>query len=191
MMTQTKQTLESCLINTLQKMGYKYISIRERDNLLNNFKIQLEKHNQKVLALHSRKHFTNEEFEKIRIHLEGGTRFEKAKKLRDLFPLELENGEHIGVEFLNKNKWCENEFQVSNQIDGVDKVMFVVDKYDLNKQTQSEYKISESGTVDGTENTRQLIKRLSSNSKIIVTTIQKLNSAVTKDYYNKHMQKIG
>ena len=40
----------------------------------------------------------------------------KAKKLRDLYPLETEDGERIWVEFLNKNKWCQNEFQVSNQI---------------------------------------------------------------------------
>lgn len=46
----------------------------------------------------------------------GGTRFEKAKKLRDLYPLETEEGQRIWIEFLNKNKWCQNEFQVSNQI---------------------------------------------------------------------------
>jgi type I restriction enzyme R subunit len=31
-------------------------------------------------------------------------RFDKAQKLRDFFPLELENGERIWIEFLNKNK---------------------------------------------------------------------------------------
>ncbi len=62
------------------------------------------------------KHFTDKEFDKICIYLEGGTRFEKAKKLRDLYPLETEDGERIWVEFLNKNKWCQNEFRVSNQI---------------------------------------------------------------------------
>ena len=57
------------------------------------------------------------EFEKICIYLEGGTIFEKSKKLRDLFPMETEDGQHrIWVEFLNKNRWCQNEFQVSNQI---------------------------------------------------------------------------
>ena len=42
--------------------------------------------------------------------------FEKAKKLRDLFPLELESGERLWLEFLNRTHWCQNEFQVSNQI---------------------------------------------------------------------------
>ena len=116
MVTQSEQVLENGLIKTLMEMNYEYISIKEEDNLYANFKKQLEKHNKRELSLHKRKHFTDKEFEKICIYLEGGTRFEKAKKLRDLYPLETEDGERIWVEFLNKNKWCQNEFQVSNQI---------------------------------------------------------------------------
>ena len=63
-----------------------------------------------------RTEFTEAEFDKILIYLEGGIRFEKAKKLRDLFPLELESGERLWLEFLNRTHWCQNEFQVSNQI---------------------------------------------------------------------------
>lgn len=344
-------------------MNYEFVSIKEEDNLYANFKLQLEKHNRKELALHGRDSFTEKEFEKICIYLEGGTRFEKAKKLRDLYPLETEEGQRIWIEFLNKNKWCQNEFQVSNQItvegrkkcrydvtilinglpliqielkkrgaelrvaydqiqryhktsyhglfdyiqlfvisngvntryfannpnsgykftfnwtdaenvpfndlskfayfffdqcnlgkmiskyivlhegdkclmvlrpyqfyaverilervqnsnkngyiwhttgagktltsfktaqlvseiDGIDKVMFVVDRHDLDTQTQSEYEAFEPGAVDGTDNTYELIKRLSGDSKIIITTIQKLNCAITKDYYNKYLQEI-
>lgn len=40
------------------------------------------------------------------------------------------------------------------------------------------------------DNTYELIKRLSGDSKIIITTIQKLNCAITKDYYNKYLQEI-
>ena len=116
MFTQSEQVLENGLIKTLQEMNYEYISIKEEENLYANFKKQLEKHNKKELALHKREHFTDKEFDKICIYLEGGTRFEKAKKLRDLYPLETEDGERIWVEFLNKSKWCQNEFQVSNQI---------------------------------------------------------------------------
>ncbi|MDR0699142.1 MAG: restriction endonuclease subunit R, partial [Tannerella sp.] len=116
MVTQSEQILENALIKTLQDNGYDYVQIKEEENLYANFKSQLEKHNKKQLALHNRKHFTDKEFEKVLIYLEGGTRFEKAKKLRDLYPLELKNGERIWVEFLNRNKWCQNEFQVSNQI---------------------------------------------------------------------------
>lgn len=363
MVTQSEQILENGLIKTLQDNGYEYIKLKEEENLYANFKVQLEKHNKKQLALHNRERFTDKEFEKVKIHLEGGTRFEKAKKLRDLFPLELETGERIWIEFLNKNKWCQNEFQLSNQItiegrktcrydvtilinglplvqielkkrgielskaydqiqryhktsfsglfdyiqlfvisngvnaryfannpnsgykftfnwtdaenkpfndlnmfanlflekcnlgkmiskyivlhqgdkclmalrpyqfyaverildkvensknngyiwhttgagktltsfkaaqlaseiDSVDKVLFVVDRHDLDTQTQAEYEAFEPGAVDSTDNTRDLIRRLSGDSKIIITTIQKLNIAVTKDYYNKHLQKV-
>lgn len=363
MTTQSELVLENGLINTLLGMGYERVVLKEEENLYSNFKRQLEKHNQKRLAEIGRTEFTDKEFERIRIHLEGGTRFEKAKKLRDLFALETEDGERVWIEFLNKNKWCQNEFQVANQITvegrktcrydvtilinglplvqielkkrgtelkeaynqvqryhktsfnglfdyiqlfvisngintryfannpnggykftfnwtdaennpfndvdqfashflekcglgkmiskyivlhegdkalmalrpyqyyaverildrientnkngyvwhttgagktltsfkaaqlaseigGVDKVIFVVDRRDLDTQTQSEYEAFEPGAVDSTDNTHELIRRLSGKSKIIITTIQKLNNAVTRDRYNKHLQKV-
>ena len=113
---QSEAALENGLIATLQKMNYEYVHIEEEKNLSANFKKQLEKHNKKELEELGRTEFTEAEFEKILIYLEGGTRFEKAKKLRDLFPLELESGERLWVEFLNRTHWCQNELQVSNQI---------------------------------------------------------------------------
>ncbi len=363
MTTQSEQTLENGLLKTLQEMDYEFISIKEEENLKENFKTQLEKHNQKALAQHNRTQFTDKEFDRICIHLEGGSRFDKAKKLRDSFELQLDSGEQIWVKFLNTNKWCQNEFQVSNQItiegrykcrydvtilinglplvqielkkrgvelaeaykqvqryhktsyhglfdyiqlfvisngvntryfsnnpnsgykftfnwtdaenvpfndlamfsqfffdkcslgkliskyivlheedktlmvlrpyqfyaverildrvensikngyiwhttgagktltsfkaaqlasevDDVDKVLFVVDRKDLDTQTKAEYEAFEPGAVDSTDNTHELIKRLGGDSKIIITTIQKLNNAVTKDRHNKHLQEI-
>lgn len=363
MITQSEAILEQGLIKTLTDMNYEYVALKEEENLKSNFKLQLEKHNKRRLAEHGRQHLTDKEFDNILIYLEGGTRFDKAKKLRNLKDFELENGERVWIEFINKKNWCQNEFQVSNQItiegrkkcrydvtilinglplvqielkkrgvelkqaynqvqryhktsfqdlfdyiqifvisngmntryfannpnsgykftfnwtdaenvpfnnlskfayfffdkcnlgkmlskyvvlhesdkclmvlrpyqfyavekildkventnkngyiwhttgagktltsfkaaqlvseiDGVDKVLFVVDRHDLDTQTQSEYEAYEKGAVDKTDNTHQLIKHLSENSKIIITTIQKLNCAVTKDYYNKHLQSI-
>lgn len=363
MPVQSEAALEKGLIDTLQKMNYEYVHIEEEKNLSANFKRQLEKHNKKKLEELGRTEFTESEFEKILIYLEGGTRFEKAKKLRDLFPLELESGERLWVEFLNRTHWCQNEFQVSNQItvegrkkcrydvtilinglplvqielkrrgvelkqaynqiqryhktsfhglfdyiqlfvisngvntryfannpnsgykftfnwtdaanvpfndlekfanvffdkctlgkiigkyivlhegdkclmvlrpyqfyavekildrvensndngyiwhttgagktltsfkaaqlvselDDVDKVMFVVDRHDLDTQTQAEYEAFEPGAVDSTDNTDELVKRLHSNSKIIITTIQKLNAAVSKQWYSSHIEEI-
>ena len=363
MSVQSEAALENGLIATLQKMNYEYVHIEEEKNLSANFKRQLEKHNKKKLEELGRTEFTDSEFEKILIYLEGGTRFEKAKKLRDLFPLELESGERLWVEFLNRTHWCQNEFQVSNQItvegrkkcrydvtilinglplvqielkrrgvelkqaynqiqryhktsfhglfdyiqlfvisngvntryfannpnsgykftfnwtdaanvpfndlekfatvffdkctlgkiigkyivlhegekcmmvlrpyqfyavekildrvensndngyiwhttgagktltsfkaaqlvselDDVDKVMFVVDRHDLDTQTQAEYEAFEPGAVDSTDNTDELVKRLHSNSKIIITTIQKLNAAVSKQWYSSRIEEI-
>lgn len=362
--TQTENALEKGFIKTLTDMAYEYVAIRNENDLLANFKKQLEKHNAKQLALHNRTELTESEFQKILLHLEGGTRFEKAKKLRELKEFYLDNGDRIWLEFLNTSKWCQNEFQVSNQIrvegdkecrydvtvlinglplvqielkkrgmelkqaynqvqryhktsyhglfhyiqlfvisngvntryfannpnsgfkftfnwttkknepfnqlskfaveffdrctlgkilskymvlhegdkclmvlrpyqyyaveeildrveknhengyiwhttgagktltsfkaaqlvsemEGVEKVLFVVDRRDLDTQTQTEYEAFEPGAVDGTDNTRELIRRLSGNSKIIITTIQKLNCAVTKEYYNKYLQDVS
>ena len=86
MSVQSEAALENGLIATLQKMNYEYVHIEEEKNLSANFKKQLEKHNKKKLEELGRTEFTESEFEKILIYLEGGTRFEKAKKLRDLFP---------------------------------------------------------------------------------------------------------
>lgn len=116
MAVQSEAALENALIHALEQMSYEYVKIEEESNLRDNFKCQLEKHNRKQLAEIGREHFTESEFEKILLHLEGGSRFEKSKKLRDLYPLETENGERVWVEFLNKKQWCQNEFQVSNQI---------------------------------------------------------------------------
>jgi Type I site-specific restriction-modification system, R (restriction) subunit and related helicases len=116
MSIQSEAALENGLIATLKLMNYEYVQIKEETNLQANFKKQLEIHNKKQLAEYGRTQFTDSEFEKILIYLEGGTRFEKAKKLRDLFPLDIEDGKRIWVEFLNRSQWCQNEFQVSNQI---------------------------------------------------------------------------
>ena len=98
MSIQSEAALEAGLIATLRQMDYEYVQITEEDNLYANFKRQLEIHNKKQLAEVGRNSFTDEEFEKILIYLEGGTRFEKAKKLRDLYPLDTANGQRIWVE---------------------------------------------------------------------------------------------
>ena len=80
--------------------------------------------------------------------------------------------------------------QLVSELDDVDKVMFVVDRHDLDTQTQSEYEAFEPGAVDSTDNTDELVKRLQSNSKIIITTIQKLNSAVSKTWYSNKIESV-
>ena len=80
--------------------------------------------------------------------------------------------------------------QIASKLPYIDKVLFVVDRHDLDTQTQAEYEAFEPGAVDGTEDTYELIKRLNSDKKIILTTIQKLNTAVKKDFYSKRIEGI-
>jgi type I restriction enzyme R subunit len=80
--------------------------------------------------------------------------------------------------------------QLVSELPDIDKVMFVVDRHDLDTQTQSEYEAFEPGAVDGTDDTSELVNRLQGDSKIIITTIQKLNTAVTRTWYSKKIEKI-
>lgn len=71
----------------------------------------------------------------------------------------------------------------------VTKVVFVVDRADLDYQTTKEFNHFAKGCVDGTNNTRELVKQFgNTGTKLIVTTIQKLNNAVNNDRYDETMQ---
>ncbi|GAA5819729.1 MAG: conserved hypothetical protein partial [Methanobrevibacter sp. CfCl-M3] len=61
---------------------------------------------------------------------------------------------------------------------GIDKIMFIVDRRDLDYQTTKEFNSFSDGAVDGTYNTSSLVKQLSGHNKLIITTIQKLDRAV-------------
>ena len=73
--------------------------------------------------------------------------------------------------------------QVLNNLPDVHKVVFVVDRRDLDYQTAKEFNSFRKGSVDSTNNTRTLVKQLADDTKLIVTTIQKLNTAVSKEHY--------
>lgn len=107
MSTQSEAALEDNLMKTLVDGGYHLVSIKDENDLETNFKHELEEFNKTT--------FSDDEFDKILIHLEGGSIFEKAKKLRDQFELERDDGTFY-VKFLNKRDWCKNRFQVANQI---------------------------------------------------------------------------
>ena len=64
-------------------------------------------------------------------------------------------------------------------MEGVDKVLFVVDRKDLDHQTIKEYNSFAAGTVSANQSTRQLAEQINdASTPIIVTTIQKLATFV-------------
>jgi type I restriction enzyme, R subunit len=71
-------------------------------------------------------------------------------------------------------------------------VVFVVDRKDLDYQTNKEFNSFSKGCIDGTDNTKiwQLVKQFSDDTKLIVTTIQKLNTAISKSKYLAKMEKL-
>ena len=65
----------------------------------------------------------------------------------------------------------------------VHKVIFVVDRKDLDYQTTKEFNSFSKGSIDGTNNTKALVQQLAGDHELIVTTIQKLNTAISKAKY--------
>lgn len=356
MSSQPEYILEQKLVEQLQNLGHKKVTIKNEEDLIQNLKKQLETHNKTT--------FSDKEFEKILNHLSKGNIFEKAGILRGRFHFTKDDGTSEWIEFINQEHWCQNQFQVTNQISQegefknrydvtilinglplvqielkrrglemkeafnqinryhkhsfssgiglfnfvqlfvisngvntkyysnnakqsfkqtfywsdeenntiqaldkfapaflepchiakmitkyivlnqtykilmvlrpyqfyavekivervrntdkngfiwhttgsgktltsfkasqilkeipkVEKVVFVVDRKDLDYQTQKEFDAFEKGSVDATENTRHLVKQLSDNTKLIVTTLQKLNAAITKEQHGKKIE---
>lgn len=71
----------------------------------------------------------------------------------------------------------------------VAKVVFVVDRADLDYQTTKEFNYFSPGSVDGTDNTTALVDQLADpDTKLVVTTIQKLNTAITRERHAAAME---
>ena len=108
MTTQSEQALENQLIKQLESLEYERVNVGDENALLVNLKKQLEKHNKTT--------FSKTEFKRIVNHLNKGNVFDKAKILRDKFVLPLDNGQTKYIEFLDSEHWCQNLFQVTNQV---------------------------------------------------------------------------
>ena len=82
--------------------------------------------------------------------------------------------------------------RIACEMEGIDKVMFVVDRQDLDYQTMREYNNFEKDAVDGSKDTAELTRNIGDDSKpILVTTIQKLSHFIKANpkhpIYNKHV----
>ena len=82
--------------------------------------------------------------------------------------------------------------QLATRMSGIDKVLFVVDRKDLDYQTMREYDRFEKGAANSNASTAILKAQLEDPSaKIIITTIQKLSIFIRNnnhhDVYNKHV----
>ena len=72
--------------------------------------------------------------------------------------------------------------QLASRLEYIDKVLFVVDRKDLDYQTMKEYDRFEKGAANSNTSTAVLKKQLESdNAKIIITTIQKLATFIKKN----------
>lgn len=108
MNTQPEQILENNLVSQLQQLGYKKVVIKDEADLLANLRTQLSIHNCTKLS--------PAEFAQILNFINKGNIFERAKILRDRVPYITDSGEHRTVELISQTQWCQNEFQVTQQV---------------------------------------------------------------------------
>ena len=80
--------------------------------------------------------------------------------------------------------------QILTQSSQVHKVVFVVDRKDLDYQTIKEFNNFSEGSVDATTNTKKLVEQFSNDTPLIVTTLQKLNVAIIKNKYLANMAEL-
>ncbi len=105
---QTEAELEAVLLSRLDNLGYDRVAIPDERALLANLKRQLEKHNKVQLS--------ESEFDKVLNHLDKGNVFDRAKTLRDKYHLTRDDGSSLYLQFLEMEHWCQNEYQVTQQV---------------------------------------------------------------------------
>lgn len=70
----------------------------------------------------------------------------------------------------------------------IKKVIFLVDRKDLDSQTTEEFNKFENGSVDATDSTNILVKQMrDKNRKLIITTIQKMATAIKRPWHAEIM----
>ncbi len=77
--------------------------------------------------------------------------------------------------------------QIITGLPGIAKVVFCVDRKDLDYQTIKEFNGFSKGSVDSTNDTKKLVQQFTDDTKLIVTTLQKLNAAISKPQYLAQM----
>ena len=108
MTKQPELILENNLVDQLVGLGYSPVSIKDEGDLVLNLKSQLEKHNKTK--------FNDNEFKQILNYISKGNIFERSKTLRDRVPYINDKNETKTIELINQQFWCQNQFQVTNQI---------------------------------------------------------------------------
>ncbi|MCI8760615.1 MAG: type I restriction endonuclease subunit R [Clostridia bacterium] len=113
---ESEAMLEEKLITHLELLGYTRIQLKNLDDVKENFRKQVNKHNIEELK---GKELSDKEFNRLYTMITGKGVFASSKILREKQCLERDNGEKIYIELFNTRKWCKNNYQVSNQITSI------------------------------------------------------------------------
>ncbi|WP_419885725.1 type I restriction endonuclease subunit R [Paenibacillus sp. B-A-8] len=109
---QSEAQLEKNLIEQLVRQGYEQVTINDYESLVENFKQQLNRFNEKKL---NGQPLTESEFSRFLTQIDGKSIFDSAKILRDKQVFQRDDGTLVYLELMNTREWCKNNFQVTNQ----------------------------------------------------------------------------
>ena len=110
---QSEFSLEKEMMNQLKENGYEIVTIRNDEQLLDNFRSILnERHKDKLNG----QPLTDKEFQRLLTKINGKGIFESARILRDKLPLKRDDESEVYLSFLDTVNWCQNKFQVTNQV---------------------------------------------------------------------------
>lgn len=110
---QSEFTLEMEMMKQLSSNGYEVVTIKNNAQLLENFRTILnERHADKLNG----EPLTDKEFQRLLTMINGKGIFESARILRDKLPLKRDDESEVYLSFLDTVNWCQNKFQVTNQI---------------------------------------------------------------------------
>ena len=108
--------VETKFIDRLESIGYEYIDLKNYDDVIDNFKSQLIKFNEKkIKEAKGTATLSDAEFSRVLIHLDNRSVYESAKALRDKYVLSLDNGKTVYLDFFSFDT-DRNIYQVSHQI---------------------------------------------------------------------------
>lgn len=118
MVYQSEFALENEMMEQLESNGYETVTIRNEQQLLDNFRAILnERHADKFKD----KPLTDKEFQRLLTMINGKSIFESARILRDKLPLKRDDETEEYLSFLDTKNWCKNKFQITNQVSVNDK----------------------------------------------------------------------
>ena len=102
---QSEYALENEVLQQLESLGYERVNIHNVEQLHDNFRnIINERHKDKLNG----KPLTDRVFD-------------SAMQLRDSYVLKRDDDTDLYIDFMNLKQWCQNKFQVTNQISVKDK----------------------------------------------------------------------
>lgn len=110
---QSEFSLEKEMMDQLKSNGYEVVTIRNEEQLLANFRAILnERHTDKLNG----QPLTDKEFQRLLTMINGKGIFESARILRDKLPLKRDDESEVYLSFLDTVNWCQNKFQITNQV---------------------------------------------------------------------------